>query len=245
MSVKRIGEVTAKAALAGLALAVLTTATTPAKATVVTWDLWLAYDPVKVAIGKSSMMTGEWVDSNPFGIDMATEATGYITFDNAGCGAFFCGPVEDSNFDIHFEFDGTIISFDTGDDFRYNEFTNTYNDPTNPGPTVSFIAFAGVTYVTGMDFNVPFSSNNTFDNFALSIESGVVELYDLTNQAGFPNWTVLRGTLCTNGYGEPGEGTACYRGDDPVVTPIPAALPLFGSGLVAMGLAAWRRRRNV
>jgi hypothetical protein len=246
MSVKRIGEVAAKAALAGLALAVLTAASAPAKATVVTWDLWIAFDPVKVAAGKSSMMTGEWVDPNPFGITMATEATGHLTFNNAGCGAFFCGPVEDPSFDIHFEFDGTPIAFGTGDDFRYNETTNAYNDPTNPGPTVGFIAFGGNTYVTGMDFNVPFAHNTVFDNVALSIESGVVELYDLTNQTGFPNWTVLRGTLCTNGYGEPGEGDVCYRGTDTeIVTPIPAALPLFGSGLVAMGLAAWRRRRNV
>ncbi len=248
MSVKRIGEVTAKAALAGFALAVLTAATAPAKAAVVTWDLWLTYNPAKLAVGKSNLMTGEWVEPSlnaTLGITQATKGTGHLTFNNAGCGRVFCGPVEDPNFDIHFEFEGTSVSFDAGDDFRYNETSNTYYDPSNPGPTVNFLSYLGSLFVTGLDFNVPFSTTGGSNNFALSVESGVVELYDLTNQAGFPNWTVLRGTLCTNGYGEPGEGDVCYRGPGTeIVTPIPAALPLFGSGLAAMGLAAWRRRRK-
>lgn len=236
MSFRRTGQVTAKAAFAGFALAVLTAGITPAKAAIVTWDLWLAYDPVKVAAGKSNMMTGEWVDPNPFGITMDTVGTGYMTFNDAGCGRFLCGPVEDPNFDIHFEFAGTSISFGTGDDFRYNENSNSYPDPTNPGPTVGFFG----SFVSGLDFNVPFSNN-----WVLNVESGVVELYDTASAVSFPDWTVLRGTLCTNGFGEPAEGDVCYRAPDPVVTPIPAALPLFASGLVVMGLGAWRRHRKV
>src|SRR5262249_36840902 len=35
-----------------------------------------------------------------------------------------------------------------------------------------------------------------------------------------------------------------YTIDPPVVTPIPAALPLFASGLGALGLLGWRRKRS-
>lgn len=247
MSVKWFGETAGKAALAGLALAVLTAAAAPAKATVVTWDLWIAYDPANLAKGLSrsnfgEWATGEWTDTNPFGIDQTTVATGYVTFNDQGCGSFECGPVEDPDFDIHFEFEGTAVSFSTGDDHRYNENNNTYVNEglLGRGPVMKFFSNSP----TGLDFNVKFEHNATFENWALSLEPGVVELYDLTNQSGFPYWTVVRGTLCHDGYGEPGEDSVCYRGDDTAVVPIPAALPLMGSGLAALGLAAWRRRRN-
>lgn len=241
MSVKRFGEIAGKAALAGFALAVLTAAATPAKAAVVTWDLWVNYD--LNTSGPRNWMTDHFVDSNPFGITTETAATGQVTFDTAGCGDFECGPVEDSSFDIHFEFEGTPVSFSTGDDHRYNPDTNEYVNVglLGKGPVAKF--FAGI--FQGFDFNVKFEHNSTVENWALSLEPGVVELYDLTNTSNFPEWTVVRGTLCHNGFGEPGEDSVCYRGDPPIITPIPAALPLFASGLLAMGLGAWRRRRNV
>ncbi len=242
MSVNRFGEIAGKAALAGFAVAILTAAAAPAKAAEVTWDLWISYN--LNTTGPRNQMTDNFVDSNPFGITTQTEATGYVTFESNGCGgAFECGPLEDSSFDIHFEFDGTPISFSTGDDHRYNANNNTYVNESQlgRGPVMKFFGAA----VQGVDFNVPFEHNQNFDNWALSLEPGVVELYDLTNTAGFPHWTVVRGTLCHDGYGEPGEGSVCYRGSDQIVTPIPAALPLMGSGLATLGLAAWRRRRQV
>ncbi len=241
MSVKRFGDLMGKAAMAGFALAVLTAGTAPAKAAVVTWDLWIAYDDDKLTVGKSNMMTGQWVDTNDFGITQATAGTGSVTFDDSGCGATYCGPVEDSDFSIDFEFEGTAISFSTNDDFRYNGSSYVNELGLGRGPAMFYYG----SFIQGVDFNVPFAHNSSGDNWALSLETNVVELYDLTNTAGWPNWTVLRGTLCHNGFGEPGEGETCYRGPETEVVPIPAALPLFASGLVAMGLGAWRRRRNV
>ena len=245
MSVKRFGEIAGKAALAGFALAVLTAAAAPAKAAVVTWDLWVKYDPYDLAkaplrsspnnsVSWNAWATGEWVDANPFGITQDTAATGSVTFTDTGCGSYECGPVEDSAFDIDFEFEGTSVSFTTNDDHRYNGNSYVNEGLLGRGPAMKFFGPA----VQGVDFNVQFGG------WALSLEPGVVELYDLSNQSQWPKWTVLRGTLCHNGFGEPGEGSVCYRGEDTqVVTPIPAALPLFASGLVAMGLGAWRRRR--
>jgi hypothetical protein len=40
-----------------------------------------------------------------------------------------------------------------------------------------------------------------------------------------------------------GSKTSCSGGFDPMATPLPAALPLFATGLGAMGLFGWRRLR--
>mgnify|MGYP001044960038 CR=1 FL=1 len=244
MSVNRFGKMMGKAAIAGFALAVLTAGTAPAKAAVVTWDLWIAYDDALLTTGLGSSATGHGINSavtSTFGITQATNATGSVTFDDAGCGNAFCGPVEDSNFSINFEFEGTPISFSTNDDFRYNGSSYVNESAFGRGPAMFFTPFAGA---SAPDFNVQFAHGSSVNNWALSLQLGVIELYDLSNVAGFPQWTGLRGTLCHDGFGEPGESSVCYRGPDTGVVPIPAALPLFASGLVAMGLGAWRRRRS-
>ena len=41
-----------------------------------------------------------------------------------------------------------------------------------------------------------------------------------------------------------GEGATSFADSPSLATPLPAALPLFASGLTAMGLFAWRRKRK-
>ena len=56
---------------------------------------------------------------------------------------------------------------------------------------------------------------------------------------GWPNWT---GNFAEYFGGNPLRGTLTA---DLAETPLPAALPLFGSGLGAMGLLSWWRRRHL
>lgn len=249
MSVNRFGGIMGKAAIAGFALAVLTAGAAPAKAAVVTWDLWIAYDDDKWTTEKTSanQFSGHWIDpivTSELGISRTTEAIGSVTFNDEGCGGYYkCGPVHDPDFEISLAFEGTGLSFSTNDDFRYDGTSYTSTDPLQWGPAAIFSPFDGS--LQGFEFNVPFAHGTPYNNFALNVAYGSIELYNLMiPHTGSLDFTVLRGTLCHNGDGEPGVDSHCYRGPDTGVVPIPGALPLFASGLVAMGLGAWRRRRS-
>jgi hypothetical protein len=37
---------------------------------------------------------------------------------------------------------------------------------------------------------------------------------------------------------------AFFDSIDPILTPLPAALPLFATGLIGLGLLGWRRKRK-
>jgi hypothetical protein len=96
-------------------------------------------------------------------------------------------------------------------------------------------------------------------------------LFDNTNGIAFSDWVVISDTLGQPGLGIPGrvdvmgitsllvapgqigvnwqgvplQGEVILGGGtDVVVTPLPATLPLFATGLGALGLLGWRRKRK-
>ena len=48
----------------------------------------------------------------------------------------------------------------------------------------------------------------------------------------------------TESYSATANSGAIFEDTPPLVTPLPAALPLFASGLGALGLLGWRRKRK-
>jgi hypothetical protein len=129
---------------------------------------------------------------------------------------------------------GTLL---TGSDFSVTSTPFTITVPAKgflqDTPTVSF-TIGGATYTSTLDvqFNGPTITNiYGFSN----TENG-----DTLSSIGLTSFQ-----LYGAGIGSTIGGTVSMQ-PAPAVTPIPATLPLFATGLAALGLLAWsRKRRNV
>ncbi len=74
--------------------------------------------------------------------------------------------------------------------------------------------------------------------------SGTLVLFKFDSPLGNTSDTINALFINTNGEGQFG-CTTCSRAEAAVTaTPLPAAAPLFASGLGAMGLFGWRRKRK-
>jgi hypothetical protein len=240
MSLNRSAVFAAKAAVAGLALATLTALASPADAARQDW--WIQFEDPNINHRTDAPLTGHWVDpSNPWGLSADSLATGYFEYDEttSACGGSaggfsWCAPWADPTFALHWEWEGVPeLSFDTLDDPRINA-SGSPVDPLNPGPMVLFFGANPVS----PDFLVRFTdSGNTPWLFFVSGYNEVTLVVNPDSyQIPYEDRVMLRGEICLDGK------AGC---EPPIVTPVPAALPLFSSGLAAIGLAAWRRRRKV
>jgi hypothetical protein len=88
------------------------------------------------------------------------------------------------------------------------------------------------TYPTAGDYTVSFSYTSEYDE----------EYYYYYSFFTRNDWW-----YGMNSYGPSGQGSGTLTVNalvDPQVTPLPAALPLFATGLGALGLFGWRRKRK-
>ncbi|MEH6405387.1 MAG: hypothetical protein V7750_18590 [Sneathiella sp.] len=122
-------------------------------------------------------------------------------------------------------FDQVLLgAFDT-DSEKTRGITNTYVGALVT-PYEFFTSFGQIKVNTSRAQN--FSDPNNANDYVLSGGSAIVYLFeDLTDQtaAAWAKWTISGDTL-------------------PSAVPIPAALPLFGAGIAAMGFFGWRRKRR-
>jgi hypothetical protein len=58
------------------------------------------------------------------------------------------------------------------------------------------------------------------------------------------NYTLLNGDIVGFSAANTSNGFFADNEEAPIVTPLPAALPLFATGLGALGLLGWRRKRK-
>jgi len=129
-------------------------------------------------------------------------------------------------------------------------------DNATSAATAVFIDSAPAAFGLTTPFSVPlppFGGNNEF-----TVVNGVITIYAFVSGVVQPSpalsLTTSTGTLGTFNHGlliETSCGPTvqfCSTGGDllssSVATPLPAALPLFASGLGALGLLGWRRKRK-
>jgi hypothetical protein len=125
-----------------------------------------------------------------------------------------------------------------------------YNMPAN-GYLVSQNANNGVYNTLSFDVTTGFTTGvgptadlTDLTSFLASLLSGTggtpapIFIADVQEAAG-PTGTVGFTDQCGDV-----SGTSCGTTTTTSVTPLPAALPLFGTGLGALGLVGWRRKRN-
>ena len=115
--------------------------------------------------------------------------------------------------------------------------TNPYNGPPNgEGPAVlSLISLLGATFQPGNSrytYTVGITGD-PYSNVASARWSGVLYLLFLHNQIAESQ---------SSGFGQ--DYYSSDIGSFLVATPLPATLPLFASGLGALGLLGWRRKRK-
>ena len=99
-------------------------------------------------------------------------------------------------------------------------------------PNLLSITVSGTLSTTPTNVNIPGLSSSPFDEF-----NGV---------GTFPldfSYTADCGTSCAEGWA--GDLKLTYVFDPVNTTPLPAALPLFATGLGALGLLGWRRKRKL
>jgi hypothetical protein len=111
---------------------------------------------------------------------------------------------------------------------------------------------AQITAVTFTGFIMPFGNSPGPYNF--TDVSGLQSLLTTANYTGSGNIGVFVSLF--NFFAAPGSAPATWTGDGPgqgltlvydytpAATPLPAALPLFATGLGALGLLGWRRKRK-
>jgi hypothetical protein len=119
----------------------------------------------------------------------------------------------------------------------------TVNNAPFPSALSTFPSFDIVTnnlgQITQWAIALAYTNNNNFSDTIISI-SGILPAIDISyvwNYCNLPNCG--EETFAGQGY-TPGNWSASAVG----ATPIPAALPLFATGLGAMGLFGWRRKRK-
>jgi hypothetical protein len=102
---------------------------------------------------------------------------------------------------------------------------------------------AGETFILGAnplapDFSLPLISNP----FCCGDMSMTVTYSGAADLIGYAGGPITGGQLFNNGTNIIASG---LTGSFTAVTPLPAALPLFATGLAGLGLLGWRRKRKV
>jgi hypothetical protein len=112
---------------------------------------------------------------------------------------------------------------------------------------VSFSFSDGVQTITNNNYNV---ASFSFNDFVTSSSGGIVWWY--VELFGVPNGGIhTYNSPLYSSYGDYAAGAGGYAVNysapgtwEVTTTPIPAALPLFATGLGALGLLGWRRKRK-
>ena len=123
-------------------------------------------------------------------------------------------------------------------------------DNATSAATAVFIDSAPAVFGLTTPFSVPvppFGGNNEF-----TVANGVITVYSFdTIPPASPGFELVTGTAFTTGALSKNFCTPatpqCFTDGTPTsiaTTPLPAALPLFASGLGALGLLGWRRKKK-
>jgi hypothetical protein len=167
------------------------------------------------------------------GLDFTTTSSPYTTSDKVTGSVTFSSPLADST--------------------NYN-----YNTPGPPTPPLSWSFSDGIQTISGGGAN----PGNVTDWTLVTNASGSIvswELYVLGLNGSYININNYFGNQydvagcvdvnnCDDGQGnnlEAGVDNAGSWGLQTSATPLPAALPLFATGLGALGVFGWRRKRKV
>jgi hypothetical protein len=173
---------------------------------------------------------------------MKTKLLGLIAF----MALIGIAPANALTFDFSFtNVSGTIDGTVTG------EIDGLVNNEANQAPTAVFIdsAPAGLGLVFSTPFNVldGFASNS----FEFTVSDGTLTgFFQATDAAVYLfQFYLLPGNVGLVNLWQPQYGNSVIGSAPPdfvavTATPLPAALPLFATGLGAMGLFGWRRKRN-
>jgi hypothetical protein len=185
-------------------------------------------------------------------------ASGTIDLSSMGSsGVLFVGLISKVDYDLHLAYFGgdTNANFFGFVDTAYGAFTNTTNKVAGlgqykqSGETTQTYISAATAPVTA--FDIAFGDTSA----TLTVQSIIVMLnYDFNNDTltftndGSPYTDFSQGAYAFVGAylagATPGSATYDVTFSGPELTPLPAALPLFGSGLGLLGLIALKRRRR-
>ena len=137
---------------------------------------------------------------------------------------------------------GNLCGFNVGGGSKFLSMaggTVTF-DMTNPTNSFGFFA-TGIQTAYGNVFTVSFNDGASQTlNIPLNVNGGN-QYFGFTDTVAFTSVTISRPADANGGYD--------YWGIDNVsfnvgATPLPATLPLFASGLGALGLFGWRRKKK-
>ena len=133
-------------------------------------------------------------------------------------------------------------------------------DPTNSGFTLSGASLSATATGLYFDFSLSDGSVLNFSRTNLGIGSnnggnGGINLQycdsngACINQVSASSFSMILSDwvapgCCSSSGGIAESGKTLIAGTEAAVTPLPAALPLFATGLGAMGLLGWRRKRK-
>lgn len=152
--------------------------------------------------------------------------------------------------DVVYDFSGSCFINCTGTATGVLDLTNAYV----PGSAITAADFVSFTYAaSGTDFTITAAEDPTFVgglNANGSLSDGGLAI-DAMGSGGdiFADVFGIFGTggsLAATTMGFPGSFTPAdpASGGDPAATPLPASLPLFATGIAALGLLGWRSRKR-
>jgi hypothetical protein len=174
-------------------------------------------------------------------VSAATASPVTYTFDGTGA-VTLSGVSLGDTFSIVFTGDTSAIDSSGNPLFRYDNIAGIFTDGTvTESITATLIANADPTQGGRINF-----FNSTFDNGLGLIATALIG-YDLSMSIG-PISGTLNPTLGSGSFAT-ADGNLQFTGLDSLsftaaVTPLPAALPLFATGLGALGLLGWRSKRT-
>jgi hypothetical protein len=107
---------------------------------------------------------------------------------------------------------------------------------TDPSPNFDFFANDATVSAAGTSISNPIGNVGTTVNGVNALFLGIID-----NAATFNAASIQFGPT-PGSFGSPLFAIDDIKFTTPVVVPVPAALPLFFSGLAALGFTCWRRR---
>ena len=205
----------------------------------------------------TSFNPGGWVNSNNFDLGQGSKVTAFTSF-AAGQGLFVSDGLATAPLNVTLTF--TYEGFEAG----YKNAAFNYNNGTSPPLFVNYTTMIG-----SNTYSAASVGNQVIESFTLSTDPALVPFLfqsfggntiainggDVTPGATIA-FAVVNGGLTAYAFFDNSGAGPDNDYDDMVVkiealvsgnsstTPIPAALPLFASGLGALGLLSWRRKRK-